>query len=101
MLRQRTLKNLIRATGVGLHSGDKVFLTLRPAPVDTGIVFRRTDLDPVAAHILKHRPNVAVIFSDLWVDPMPSVGSIPVLWVVIGNQNATVPFGQMVHIDSE
>ena len=49
MLRQRTLKNLIRATGVGLHSGDKVFLTLRPAPVDTGIVFRRTDLDPVAA----------------------------------------------------
>jgi len=47
MLRQRTLKNLIRATGVGLHSGDKVFLTLRPAPIDTGIVFRRTDLDPV------------------------------------------------------
>ncbi len=47
MLRQRTLKNLIRATGVGLHSGEKVFLTLRPAPIDTGIVFRRTDLDPV------------------------------------------------------
>jgi UDP-3-O-[3-hydroxymyristoyl] N-acetylglucosamine deacetylase len=48
MLRQRTLKNLIRATGVGLHSGEKVFLTLRPAPADTGIVFRRTDLTPVA-----------------------------------------------------
>ena len=47
MQRQRTLKNLIRATGVGLHSGEKVFLTLRPAPVDTGIVFRRTDLEPV------------------------------------------------------
>ncbi len=47
MLRQRTLQNLIRATGVGLHSGEKVFLTLRPAPVDTGIVFRRIDLDPV------------------------------------------------------
>ena len=47
MLRQRTLKNVIRATGVGLHSGDKVFLTLRPAPVDAGIVFRRVDLDPV------------------------------------------------------
>ncbi|MES2858897.1 MAG: UDP-3-O-acyl-N-acetylglucosamine deacetylase [Pseudomonadota bacterium] len=47
MLRQRTLKNLIRATGVGLHSGDKVFLTLRPAPIDTGIVFRRIDLEPV------------------------------------------------------
>ncbi|MFN3703202.1 UDP-3-O-acyl-N-acetylglucosamine deacetylase [Thermomonas sp.] len=47
MLRQRTLKNVIRATGVGLHGGEKVFLTLRPAPVDTGIVFRRTDLEPV------------------------------------------------------
>ncbi len=46
MLRQRTLKNTIRATGVGLHSGDKVYLTLRPAAVDTGIVFRRIDLDP-------------------------------------------------------
>ncbi len=44
---QRTLKNTIRATGVGLHSGEKVFLTLRPAAVDTGIVFRRVDLDPV------------------------------------------------------
>ncbi|MFC3551557.1 UDP-3-O-acyl-N-acetylglucosamine deacetylase [Lysobacter cavernae] len=47
MLRQRTLKNVIRATGVGLHSGEKVFLTLRPAAADTGIVFRRVDLDPV------------------------------------------------------
>ena len=46
MLRQRTLKNLIRATGVGLHSGEKVFMTLRPAPPDTGIVFRRVDLEP-------------------------------------------------------
>ncbi|MEX0584441.1 MAG: UDP-3-O-acyl-N-acetylglucosamine deacetylase, partial [Natronospirillum sp.] len=42
----RTLRNAIKATGVGLHSGEKVFLTLRPAPVDTGIVFRRTDLEP-------------------------------------------------------
>lgn len=47
MIKQRTLKNVIRATGIGLHSGDKVFLTLRPAPVDTGIVFCRVDLDPV------------------------------------------------------
>ncbi len=46
MLAQRTLKNVIRATGVGLHSGEKVFLTLRPAAVDTGIVFRRVDLEP-------------------------------------------------------
>ncbi|MCE8002570.1 MULTISPECIES: UDP-3-O-acyl-N-acetylglucosamine deacetylase [Halomonadaceae] len=46
MIRQRTLQNTIRATGVGLHSGKKVYLTLRPAPVNTGIVFVRTDLDP-------------------------------------------------------
>ena len=46
MLNQRTLKNVIRATGVGLHNGEKVYLTLRPAPVNTGIVFTRTDLDP-------------------------------------------------------
>ena len=46
MLRQRTLKNVIRATGVGLHGGEKVFLTIRPAPVDCGIVFRRIDLEP-------------------------------------------------------
>ena len=44
MIRQRTLKNTIRATGVGLHSGEKVYLTLKPAPVDAGIIFRRTDL---------------------------------------------------------
>ena len=48
MIRQRTLKNVIRATGVGLHTGEKVYLTLRPAAVDTGIVFRRVDLpEPV------------------------------------------------------
>ncbi|PCJ40672.1 MAG: UDP-3-O-[3-hydroxymyristoyl] N-acetylglucosamine deacetylase [SAR86 cluster bacterium] len=46
MIKQRTLKNVIRATGVGLHTGEKVYLTLRPAPVDTGIVFKRVDLDP-------------------------------------------------------
>jgi UDP-3-O-[3-hydroxymyristoyl] N-acetylglucosamine deacetylase len=46
MIKQRTLKNVIRATGVGLHTGDKVYMTLRPAAPNTGIVFRRTDLNP-------------------------------------------------------
>ena len=46
MIRQRTLKNVIRATGVGLHTGEKVYLTLRPAAVDAGIIFRRVDLEP-------------------------------------------------------
>ncbi len=44
MIKQRTLKNVIRATGVGLHTGKKIYLTLRPAAVDTGIVFKRVDL---------------------------------------------------------
>jgi len=47
MLKQRTIKQLVRTIGVGLHSGTKVELTLRPAAIDTGIVFRRVDLDPV------------------------------------------------------
>ncbi len=45
-LNQRTVKNTIKATGVGLHSGKEVCLTLKPAPVDTGIIFQRTDLEP-------------------------------------------------------
>ncbi|HEC30106.1 MAG TPA: UDP-3-O-acyl-N-acetylglucosamine deacetylase [Gammaproteobacteria bacterium] len=45
MIKQRTLKNVIRATGVGLHTGKKVYLTLRPAAADTGIIFRRVDLE--------------------------------------------------------
>ena len=44
MLRQRTLKSLVTASGVGLHTGQKVRMTLRPAPADSGIVFRRIDL---------------------------------------------------------
>ena len=47
MVKQRTLKSLVQATGVGLHTGDKVSLTLRPAPVNHGIVFHRVDLNPV------------------------------------------------------
>jgi len=57
MIRQRTLKNTIRATGVGLHTGEKVYLTLRPAPADTGIIFRRVDL-PVPVEISARPENV-------------------------------------------
>ncbi len=46
MIKQRTLKNTIRATGVGLHTGQKIYLTLHPADIDTGIIFRRVDLNP-------------------------------------------------------
>ena len=56
-LNQRTLKNVIRATGVGLHTGEKVYLTLRPAPVDTGIIFIRTDLDELVS-LRAHAENV-------------------------------------------
>jgi len=57
MIPQRTLKNVIRATGVGLHSGEKVYLTLRPAAVNSGIVFRRVDLTP-PVDIKAHATNV-------------------------------------------
>ena len=57
MIRQRTLKNTIRATGVGLHSGKKVYLTLKPAPIDSGIVFVRTDLEP-SVEIVARAENV-------------------------------------------
>lgn len=48
MVKQRTLKTTVQATGVGLHTGEKVYLTLRPAPANSGIVFRRVDLVPPA-----------------------------------------------------
>lgn len=57
MIRQRTLKNVIRATGVGLHTGEKVYLTLLPAAPDVGIVFRRVDLD-IPVEIKAHPENV-------------------------------------------
>ncbi|OGT09143.1 MAG: UDP-3-O-[3-hydroxymyristoyl] N-acetylglucosamine deacetylase, partial [Gammaproteobacteria bacterium RBG_16_37_9] len=57
MVKQRTLKNLIRATGIGVHTGKKVYITLRPAPADTGIIFRRVDLTP-AVDILASAENV-------------------------------------------
>ena len=50
MIPQRTLKSITRAVGLGVHGGQRVELTLRPAPVDTGIVFRRIDL-PQAVEI--------------------------------------------------
>src|SRR5579871_5463931 len=58
MVGQRTLKNSIRATGVGLHTGKKVLMTLRPADPDSGILFRRTDL-PVPTDIPAHAENVS------------------------------------------
>ncbi|MEE8527779.1 MAG: UDP-3-O-acyl-N-acetylglucosamine deacetylase [Gammaproteobacteria bacterium] len=57
MLKQRSLKNSIRATGVGLHTGNKVFMTLLPAPPNTGIVFRRVDLE-TPVDIPAHAENV-------------------------------------------
>ena len=47
MIRQRTLKNVIKATGITLHGGERAEITLRPAPVNTGIIFRRVDLNPI------------------------------------------------------
>jgi UDP-3-O-[3-hydroxymyristoyl] N-acetylglucosamine deacetylase len=57
MIKQRTLKNIIRATGVGVHTGQKVYMALRPAAIDTGIVFCRTDL-PGYPEVRAHALNV-------------------------------------------
>ncbi|MGH8563100.1 MAG: UDP-3-O-acyl-N-acetylglucosamine deacetylase [Gammaproteobacteria bacterium] len=57
MIKQRTLKNCIKATGVGLHSGKKVLVALRPAPAHSGIVFRRVDVTP-AVEIPARAENV-------------------------------------------
>lgn len=46
MIKQRTIKRIVQATGVGLHTGKKVTLTMRPAAANTGIIYRRTDLNP-------------------------------------------------------
>jgi UDP-3-O-[3-hydroxymyristoyl] N-acetylglucosamine deacetylase len=76
MLAQRTLKSLTKAVGVGLHSGQRVELTLRPAPVDTGIVFRRTDL-PLPVDI----PISATAVTDTRLASTISVGSAKVFTV--------------------
>ena len=72
MIQQRTLKSITRAVGVGVHSGQKVELTLRPAPPDTGIVFRRIDL-PVPVDI---PVNVAAV-CDTRMASTISVGGDP------------------------
>ncbi|MCJ8340492.1 MAG: UDP-3-O-acyl-N-acetylglucosamine deacetylase [Pseudomonadales bacterium] len=69
MIKQTTLKSSIRATGLGIHSGAKVYLNLRPAAVDSGIVFRRVDLDPVVeipadAFLVKETVLSTNIFKD-------------------------------------
>jgi len=74
MLRQRTLKAQVRTTGVGLHSGQSVELTLTPAGVDTGIVFRRVDLPvPVVIPADAARVNDTRMASTLTAESDPSV----------------------------
>ncbi|MGP1957161.1 MAG: UDP-3-O-acyl-N-acetylglucosamine deacetylase, partial [Arsenophonus sp. ER-QC15-MAG3] len=46
MIKQRTLKSIVQATGIGLHTGKKITLALRPAPSNTGVIYRRIDLNP-------------------------------------------------------
>lgn len=69
MVRQRTLKQAVRASGIGLHSGRKVYMSLLPAGPDTGIVFRRTDLSPIVevpsqAHLLREAVMCSTLVSD-------------------------------------
>lgn len=92
-LQQRTLNNSIRATGVGLHTGEKVFLTLKPAPVDTGIVFVRTDLDTELV-LRAHALNVgATTMATSLTDGVHEISTIEHLmsaFAGLGIDNATV-----------
>lgn len=66
MIKQRTLKNTIRATGVGLHTGNKIYLTLHPAEINTGIKFRRVDLDePVTIDAVPHNVGETALSTTL------------------------------------
>lgn len=66
MIKQRTLKNTIRATGVGLHTGNKIYLTLHPADINTGIKFRRVDLDePVTIDAIPHNVGETTLSTTL------------------------------------
>ncbi|WP_225639286.1 UDP-3-O-acyl-N-acetylglucosamine deacetylase [Candidatus Profftia sp. (ex Adelges kitamiensis)] len=58
MIKQRTLKRIIQATGVGLHNGKKVNLTMRPAAANTGVIYRRTDLSPLPIDFLANAKSV-------------------------------------------
>lgn len=69
MIKQRTLKNTIRATGVGLHTGNKIYLTLHPAAINTGIKFRRIDLDePVTIDAIPHNVGETTLSTTLVKD---------------------------------
>ena len=72
-------------------------------PFDKIVVHGRggTSLVEVEEHIRKHRPSAAVIFSDLGCNPMQKDPGAPILWVVVGAPQASVPFGQMIHIKNE
>jgi len=69
MIKQRTLKNTIRATGVGLHTGDKIYLTLHPAEINSGIKFRRVDLEePVVIDAIPHNVGETTLSTTLVQD---------------------------------
>ena len=58
-----------------------------------------TSFEPVREHMLEHRPTAAIVFSDMWCEPMqPLNEEIPIIWVAINNRTATVPFGKLIHI---
>ena len=77
MVQQRTLKSMMRAVGVGLHSGQRVELTMRPAPPDSGIVFRRIDLpSPVEIPVRASAVSDARMASTISVDGDPGAPKV-------------------------
>ena len=58
-----------------------------------------TSFEPVRKHMLEHHPTAAIVFSDMWCEPMqPLDEEIPIIWVAIDNRTATIPFGKLIHI---
>ena len=95
MLRQRTLKSLVHATGVGLHTGQKVKITLRPAQPDTGVVFRRLDLPsapviPARADLIFDMEIMAVADTLSRDDSAPQRGPTPqcAMWAAVKDKPA-------------
>ncbi len=66
MTKQRTLKQAAKVTGIGLHSGKKVTLTLRPAPANTGVIYARTDLEPVVYFLQAQTLFVIHNYAHVW-----------------------------------
>ena len=98
MIKQKTLKSAISCTGIGLHSGEKITMTLHPADIDTGIVFRRTDIQGGGAEIPAKQDAVidTRLCTTIGLEPSKSIATIEHLMAALagsGIDNAVIEVG--------